>query len=79
MLFLVSELLGGTQNERQPDRETNMPLPYPNDPDGGSRRQAAIEMLFRKLGMAERDGDLARAEKYRQQLADAKDETKPLR
>ncbi len=54
-------------------------LPYPNDSDGGGRRVAAIQMLERKLGMAERDGDAVRVERYRQELEAAKDASKPLK
>ena len=59
-------------------------LAYPSDPDGGGRRVAAITHLERKLAMMERDLALgmveaSRVEKVRQQLADAKDSTKPLK
>ena len=59
-------------------------LAYPSDPDGGGRRVAAITTLERKLAMMERDLALgmveaSRVEKVRQQLADAKDSTKPLK
>lgn len=54
-------------------------MKFPNDPDGGGRRVAAIQMVERKITMAEKDGDETRAERYRQQLAELNDPNKPVK